>query len=111
MVELFVVCPVDKLGEDFLDPQATDRFVDVKKRALGYGEASINTPVAPGSICSRSDPPPAVRSDAAPLGAVKTEDDAKRFLSALAAELPNIGFRMELRQYPDAIDVVWHSCG
>jgi hypothetical protein len=98
-LELFVVTTVDTIGDDYLDRAAVDRFVNVKGKTVGYVEASINTPAGPHRYMSAS----------APLGLVATRDDAERLLEALLAEFPGINFRVDTRQYPDNVDVVWHQ--
>jgi hypothetical protein len=101
MLELVVVTPADELGADYLNEDAVLTFANVKLRVLGYTEASIRTLSSGHNI----------GITAAPLGAVKTREEAQALLDALATELPRKHFRVDTKMYPDADEVVWHSPG
>lgn len=98
MVEVFLVCPADRLWSDSLDGDAVDRFVETKGRVLGYNGASFLSTIEHGHI----------RLWPAPLYAVRTREDADRLIEELRSEFPNKNFVVEPRQYQDADQVVWH---
>ena len=97
MVNVVLVRPQDEMGKDYLDMEAIGRFMSIKLRTLGYGEASIHTRTK-DSISLRT----------APYCSVKTVEDGQKLLSALISKFPNHSFVLSSKEFAEAEDIVWH---
>jgi hypothetical protein len=98
MLTIKIVRPQEELGKDYLDRDAIVRFVNAKVKALGYGDASIQSPTEGG-----------INLPTAPYGSVKSDDDGNVLLAVLRKIFPTHSFILSTKEYPEADDVVWHE--
>ena len=97
MVEAFIVSAEDELGRGYLDQRGIARFADVKRRVLGYTEASRLVPTGTGAFQDKS----------LPLGACRDAQDGQQLITALAPEFPEKRFQSVRVVYEDANSISW----
>jgi hypothetical protein len=98
-MDVLVVVPTGPEEVVPLDRSTVDRFKDIKGRVLGYAEVDFRVPTGPTSLSLQW----------APLGAVRTQEDANRLIETLSTDLPGVNFGIQTFQYSNDRDIVWYQ--